>query len=87
MLYHTATKGDQGKSVQLEAVMCKVFASEVTGRVVDKALEIFGNEGYSKKSVVERMCRDARILRIFEGPSEIQRIIIGKSLLKGGRTH
>jgi acyl-CoA dehydrogenase len=87
MLYHTAAKGDAGESVQLEAVMCKVFASEVTGRVVDKALEIFGSEGYSKKSVVERMCRDTRILRIFEGPSEIQRIIIGKSLLKGGRTN
>jgi acyl-CoA dehydrogenase len=87
MLYHTAAKGDQGKSVHLEAVMCKLFASEVTGRVVDGALEIFGNEGYSKKSVVERMCRDARILRIFEGPSEIQRIIIGRGLLKGGRTN
>ena len=55
--------------------------------IVDKALEIFGSEGYSKKSVVERICRDARILRIFEGPSEIQRIIIGRSLLKGVRTN
>lgn len=86
MIYSTAAKIDRKEDAALEVAMCKLHASEMVGRVVDKALEIFGKDGLLKGSVVERMCRDARILRIFEGTAEIHRIIIGRSLLKGKRT-
>ncbi len=85
MIYSTAVKIDRKEDAALEVAMCKLHASEMVGRVVDKALEIFGKDGLLKGSVVERMCRDARILRIFEGTAEIHRIIIGRSLLKGKR--
>ncbi len=85
MIYSTAAKIDRKEDAALEVAMCKLHASEMVGRVVDKALEIFGKDGLLKGSVVERMCRDARILRIFEGTAEIHRIIIGRSLLKGKR--
>ena len=85
MIYATAARIDQKASVSLEVAMCKLYASEMIGRVVEKAMEIFGKDGLVKGSVVERMCRDARILRIFEGTSEIHRIIIGRSLIKGHR--
>jgi acyl-CoA dehydrogenase len=83
MLYHAATQRDQGRRIRLEAAMCKVFASEMTSRTVDRALGIFGNEGYLGGSAVERICRDARVLRIFDGTSEIQRNVIGRAMLKG----
>jgi acyl-CoA dehydrogenase len=85
MLYHAATRRDQGERIRLEAAMCKVCASEMTSRTVDRALGIFGKEGYLRGSTVERICRDARVLRIFDGTSEIQRNVIGRTLLKGER--
>ena len=86
MIYATAAKIDRKEDAALEVAMCKLQASEMVGRVVDKAMQIHGKEGLRKGSVVERMCRDARILRIFEGTAEIHRIIIGRYLLKGKRT-
>jgi len=65
-----------------EAAMVKVFASEMAGRVVDRVLQIHGGMGYMKESPVERAYRDARILRIYEGTSEVQRMIIAEELLK-----
>jgi acyl-CoA dehydrogenase len=82
MIYATAARIDRKEDASQEVAMCKLFASEMVGRSVDRALEIFGKDGLRKGSVVERMCRDARILRIFEGTSEIHRIIIGRHLLK-----
>jgi len=85
MLYDAAAKRDRKERVRLEAAMCKLYASEMLARVVDKALEISGGEGYVKGTTIERMCRDARLLRIFDGTSEIHRIVIGRGLLKGER--
>lgn len=64
-----------------EASMAKLFASERAGAIVDRALQIHGGYGYSQEMPLERMARDIRIMRIYEGSSEIQRNIIGRSLL------
>jgi acyl-CoA dehydrogenase len=82
MVYYASIKKDRGKDTRLEAAMCKLYASEMLGRLVDRAFEIFGSEGYSKGSLVERMCRDARLLRIFDGTSEIHRIVIGRETIR-----
>jgi len=85
MLYATAAKIDRGETVPMDVAMCKLYASEMVGRTVDRAFEIFGREGFVRGAAVERICRDARILRIFEGTAEIHRIIIGRNVLKGNR--
>ena len=82
MVYDAAWKLDHGQRASTEAAMVKVFASEMAGRVVDRVLQIHGGMGYMKESPVERAYRDARILRIYEGTSEIQRMIIAEELLK-----
>ena len=82
MVYDAATKLDAGKRASTEAAMVKVYASEMAGRVVDRVLQIFGGMGYMKGSPVERAYRDTRILRIYEGTSEVQRMIIAEELLK-----
>ncbi len=82
MVYDAAWKLDQGKRASLEAAMVKVFASEMANRVADRVLQIHGGMGYMKESPVERAYRDARILRIYEGTSEVQRMIIAEELLK-----
>ena len=82
MVYDAAAKLDRGRRVSREAAMVKVFASEMAGRVADRALQVLGGMGYMKGSPVERAYRDARILRIYEGTSEVQRMIIAEDLLK-----
>ena len=82
MVYDAASKLDRGKRASIEAAMVKVYASEMAGRVVDRVLQIHGGMGYMKDSPVERAYRDARILRIYEGTSEVQRMIIAEDLLK-----
>jgi alkylation response protein AidB-like acyl-CoA dehydrogenase len=64
----------------LEASMAKLFASEMAGRVADRALQIHGGYGYSGALPLERYVRDLRVMRIYEGSSEIQRTIIGRAL-------
>lgn len=82
MLYHAAWKADQGMNFSIESAMFKLFASEMVCRCADKALQIHGGMGYMKDLVIERIYRDARLLRIVDGTSEIQRIVISRSLLK-----
>ena len=82
MVYDAAVKLDRGVRASTEAAMVKVFASEMAGRVVDRVLQVHGGVGYMKDSPVERAYRDARILRIYEGTSEVQRMIIADELLK-----
>lgn len=65
----------------LEASMAKLFASETAMFVTDEAIQIFGGMGYSKEAPVERYWRDARVTRIYEGTSEIQRIVIARAEL------
>jgi len=82
MVYDAAAKLDRGTRASTEAAMVKLYASELAGRVVDRVLQIHGGMGYMKDSPVERAYRDARILRIYEGTSEVQRMIIAEELLK-----
>ena len=82
MLYHTAWCRDQKKPVTQEAAMVKVYCTEMVNRVVDAALQIHGGMGYMKESPIERIYRDVRLFRIFEGTSEVQRMVIARELLK-----
>ena len=80
MVHRVAWLVDQGKKVVKEAAMVKLFASEVYGRVVDKAMQVHGGMGYMKEAQIERFYRDARVNRIYEGTSEIQKNIIASQL-------
>ena len=81
MVYDAAAKLDRGVRVPREAAMVKAYASELANRVADRVLQIHGGMGYMRDSPVERAYRDARILRIYEGTSEVQRMIIAEELL------
>jgi len=78
---------DDGRAINEKAAMCKYFASEMLGHVVDKCLQIHGGMGYMKESTIEHIYRDARIERIWEGTSQIQLRIIGNGLRKRGILH
>jgi len=82
MVYHAAAKLDSGRRVSHEAAIVKLYCSEMCNRVVDRALQVHGGMGYMTELDIERMYRDARILRIYEGTSEVQRMIIAADLLK-----
>ncbi|MCF8435480.1 MAG: acyl-CoA dehydrogenase family protein [Ignavibacteriales bacterium] len=82
MLYRTAAKYDNGGDISQEAAIVKLFCSEAVSEVADLALQIHGGMGFSREIPIERFYRDARILRIFEGTSEIQKIIISRKTLK-----
>jgi len=73
---------DQGLPFTREAAMAKLFASEAAGRAADQALQIHGGYGYVKEYPVERYFRDVRVTRIYEGTSEIQRLVIARSVLQ-----
>jgi alkylation response protein AidB-like acyl-CoA dehydrogenase len=75
---------EQGKPFSQEASMAKVYASETAGRVCDHAVQIHGGYGYTREYPVERYLRDARVTRIYEGTSEVQRIVIARSLVGKG---
>ena len=84
-LWECASQIDAGGDPRAKISMLKVQASETLGRVVDRAMQIFGGIGYSKALPIERYYRDARIYRIFDGTSEIHRGVIAKAMLKGER--
>ncbi|WP_313804439.1 acyl-CoA dehydrogenase family protein [Sphingobium sp.] len=84
MLRETARRVATGERVSLEASALKMFASEAVGRIADRAVQIHGGAGYMRDSVVERLYRDVRVLRIYEGTTQIQQIIIGKELARRG---
>lgn len=82
MLYKVAEKYDEGKDVMQEAAIVKLYCSEAVSEVADMALQIHGGMGFSKELPIERFYRDARILRIFEGTSEIQKMVISRKTIK-----
>ena len=84
MVYHAAWMLDQGLDAREQIAMVKVHAAETLGRVVDRAVQVFGGMGFCKELPVERYYRDARIYRIFDGTSEIHRGVIAKSVLRKG---
>jgi len=85
MAYNAARLLDDGARAEREAAETKLFATEALQNVVDKAVQIHGGMGYMRDHPVERLYRDARITRIYEGTSEIQRNIISRSLLRQGQ--
>ena len=82
LTFHAAWMKDQGKDVTKAAAMAKLFASEAAMRITTEAIQIHGGYGYVKEYDVERFFRDAKVLEIGEGTSEIQRIIIARELVK-----
>jgi acyl-CoA dehydrogenase len=85
LVYRTAwmmDSGNMGRDFSTLAAMCKVYGSEVACRAADVAVQIHGGMGYMKKYPIERMYRDARITRIFEGTNEIQREVIARNLFR-----
>jgi alkylation response protein AidB-like acyl-CoA dehydrogenase len=83
LLMNAAFRKEQGKSYAKEASMAKLFATEAANRVCYEAMQIFGGYGYTADFPVERYSRDARITTIYEGTSEIQRLIIAREVLRG----
>ena len=81
-----AWKQDTGARFSMDAAIAKLFASEMATRVTHKAIQIHGGNGYSREYPVERNYRDARITEIYEGTSEIQRLVISSWVLKGSET-
>ncbi|MBW3618468.1 MAG: acyl-CoA dehydrogenase family protein [Proteobacteria bacterium] len=80
----TARRRDAGENVTLEAASSKLFASEMVGRVADRAVQIHGGAGYMTEYGVERFYRDVRLFRIYEGSSQIQQLVIARETLKRG---
>jgi len=82
MVLEAARKRDRGENVTLEAACSKLFASEMVGRVADRAVQIFGGAGYMAEYPIERFYRDVRLFRIFEGTSQIQQLVIARETMK-----
>lgn len=82
MVYKAAFKLDHKQDITLDAAIVKLFCSEAVSHVADQALQIHGGMGFSAELPFERFYRDARILKIFEGTNEIQKLIIGRQVLK-----
>ncbi|MBC5763991.1 acyl-CoA dehydrogenase family protein [Ramlibacter albus] len=78
LLLETARKRDDGVDVTMEASMCKLFASEMCGRVADRAVQVFGGQGYVNDNVAERFYRDVRLFRLYEGTSQIHLVNIAR---------
>jgi butyryl-CoA dehydrogenase len=81
LVYQAAYLKDSGGKMGAAASKAKLYASEMANRVAAKAVQIHGSQGYSRESDVERMYRDARVITIYEGTSEVQRVIIGREIL------
>ncbi|MBB4105021.1 acyl-CoA dehydrogenase family protein [Allorhizobium borbori] len=84
MVLNAAWEIDQGMEPRDKVSMIKVAASEMQGRVVDRAIQVFGGMGFTKEMPLERMYRDARVTRIYDGTSEIHRMLIARSTIKHG---
>jgi alkylation response protein AidB-like acyl-CoA dehydrogenase len=87
MTYRTAHGIDDGLDVKVQHAQCsmaKLYASEMAGRVADRAVQVFGGRGYMRENVAERFYRELRVERIWEGTSEIQRTIVADQLAKRG---
>ena len=82
LIYHSAWLKDQGKDVIKDAAIAKLFSSEAAMRITTDAIQIHGGYGYIEDYHVERFFRDAKILEIGEGTSEVQKIVITREILK-----
>jgi acyl-CoA dehydrogenase len=86
LVQQAAARADQGRDIKIDASVCKVFATEMAGKVVDRCIQIFGGLGVAKEMPLERWYRELRIKRIGEGPSEVHRMVIARDLLGGQRS-
>jgi acyl-CoA dehydrogenase len=82
MVERVARMRDDGRPVTKETACCKYFTTEALGRIADRVLQIHGGYGYIKEYPIERLFRDARLLRIYEGTSQIQQLVIAREMLK-----
>lgn len=82
MVFDAARKKEAGENITLEAACAKMFATEMVGKVADRAVQIFGGAGYLSEYPIERLYRDVRLFRIYEGTTQIQQLVIARELLK-----
>jgi acyl-CoA dehydrogenase len=85
MVVDAARRRDAGDDISLHASCCKMFASEMCGRVADRCVQAHGGAGYMSEYAIERFYRDVRLFRIYEGTTQIQQIVIGRGLARQGR--
>jgi acyl-CoA dehydrogenase len=85
LVYQAAWKGDLGQDIKVDASICKVYATEIAGKVVDRCIQMFGGLGVAREMPLERWHREMRIKRIGEGPSEVHRMVVARDLLGGQR--
>jgi len=83
LVYQAAWRGDLGYDIKVDASVCKVYATEIAGKVVDRCIQIFGGLGVSKEMPLERWYWELRIKRLGEGPSEVHRMVVARDLLGG----
>jgi len=82
MVIDAAQRRDAGENIVLQAASAKLFASEMCGRVADRAVQIFGGAGYVADSGIERFYRDVRLFRIYEGTTQIQQVVIARQMMR-----
>ncbi len=82
MVLDAAKMRDRGENTTMQAACCKLYATEMVGRVADRAVQIHGGAGYMSEYAVERFYRDVRLFRIFEGTSQIQQLVIAREVIK-----
>jgi acyl-CoA dehydrogenase len=83
MVLDAARRRDDGERITMVAAACKLFASEMVGRVADRAVQIHGGAGYIADYAVERFYRDVRLFRLYEGTSQIQQLVIAREMING----
>jgi acyl-CoA dehydrogenase len=82
MVLETSRRRDRAEDVSVDSAACKMFASEMVGRVADRAVQIFGGAGYIADYGIERFYRDVRLFRLYEGTTQIQQIVIARGLVR-----
>lgn len=82
MVLDAARRKDEGENVSMQAACCKLFCAEMVGRVADRAVQIFGGAGYIADYGIERFYRDVRLFRIYEGTTQIQQIVVARSMVR-----
>jgi acyl-CoA dehydrogenase len=85
MVMDAARRRDTGENVNTIAGCCKLFATEMVGRVADRAVQIHGGAGYVSDYAVERFYRDVRLFRLYEGTSQIQQLVIARNMIREAR--
>jgi len=85
MVMDAARRRDAGEDISTEAACCKMFGSEMAGRVADRAVQIFGGAGYLADHGIERFYRDVRVFRIYEGTTQIQQLVIARNMVREAR--